>query len=38
MDLWIAATAIVHDLILETHNMRDFEHVPDLSVTDWTIP
>jgi tRNA(fMet)-specific endonuclease VapC len=38
MDLWIAATAIVHDLTLVTHNTADFERIPELTVTDWIIP
>jgi tRNA(fMet)-specific endonuclease VapC len=35
MDLWIAATAIVHDLVLVTHNTQDFAHVPGLHLDDW---
>jgi tRNA(fMet)-specific endonuclease VapC len=38
MDLLIAATALVHDLTLVTHNTRDFEQIPGLSLTDWLIP
>ena len=30
MDLLIAATALVHDLTLVTHNTRDFAHIPGL--------
>jgi len=37
MDLWIAATAIVHDLALVTHNVQDFATIPALTVIDWTI-
>lgn len=33
-DSFIAATAIVHDLTLATHNTEDFSWVPDLKVTD----
>ncbi len=29
-DGWIAATAILYDLPLLTHNRRDFQHVPGL--------
>ncbi len=38
MDLLIAATAMVHDLSLVTHNTRDFAHVPQLRLLDWTVP
>jgi tRNA(fMet)-specific endonuclease VapC len=31
-DLWIAATALAHDLPLVTRNSRHFARVPDLSV------
>jgi tRNA(fMet)-specific endonuclease VapC len=35
MDLLIAATAIVHELTLVTHNVQDFANVPGLTVQDW---
>ena len=35
MDLWIAATALVHDLTLVTHNVKDFANLPGLRVEDW---
>jgi tRNA(fMet)-specific endonuclease VapC len=38
IDLWIAATALVHDLTLVTHNLRDFSHIPGLRLDDWLIP
>ncbi len=38
MDLLIAATALVHDLTLVTHNVRDFVNVPGLTVEDWLNP
>lgn len=38
MDLWIAATAVVHDLTLVTRNLADFEHIPGLATTDWIVP
>jgi tRNA(fMet)-specific endonuclease VapC len=38
MDLMIAATAIVHDLTLVTHNTRDFADLPALRVVDWLVP
>jgi tRNA(fMet)-specific endonuclease VapC len=31
-DLWIAATALRHDLPLVTHNRRHFDDIPDLTV------
>ena len=34
-DLLIAATALVHDLILVTHNVGDFQIVPRLTILDW---
>lgn len=34
-DLWIAATALVHDLTLVTHNLQDFETIPALRTIDW---
>ena len=34
-DLLIAATALVHDLTLVTHNVQDFAHIPGLRVVDW---
>jgi predicted nucleic acid-binding protein len=38
MDLLIAATALVHNLTLITHNIRDFMNVPGLAVQDWLNP
>lgn len=38
MDLLIAATALVHDLTLVTHNVQDFKHVPGLTIVDWLAP
>lgn len=34
-DMQIAAIALVHDLILVTHNTREFERVPGLRIEDW---
>lgn len=35
LDLLIAATALVHDLMLITHNVRDFVSIPGLKIEDW---
>lgn len=37
-DLMIAATALVHNLTLVTHNTVDFQCVPGLRLEDWLIP
>jgi tRNA(fMet)-specific endonuclease VapC len=34
-DLKIAALAIVHDALLLSANLRDFEQVPGLNAEDW---
>ncbi|MDQ2807534.1 MAG: type II toxin-antitoxin system VapC family toxin [Chloroflexota bacterium] len=31
-DAWIAATALLHDIPLMTHNRKDYEFVPDLKL------
>ncbi len=36
-DLLIAAIAIVNDLILVTHNTREFERVAELKLEDWEV-
>lgn len=36
-DLLIAATAMVHDLTVVTHNTVDFVRVPGLRVVDWHV-
>lgn len=38
MDLLIAATALVHDLTLVTHNVQDYSNVPGLRIQDWLSP
>jgi len=38
LDLFIAATALVHDLVLVTNNVKDFAPVPGLIVVDWLEP
>jgi tRNA(fMet)-specific endonuclease VapC len=35
-DLFIATTALVHDLTLVTHNTSDFAKIPALRLDDWT--
>lgn len=34
-DLWTAAHALAEDLTLVTHNLKEFERVPGLSVESW---
>jgi|SRR5690242_2383968 len=34
-DLLIGATALAHQLILVTHNTREFGRIPGLSIEDW---
>lgn len=34
-DLLIAAIALANDLILVTHNRREFKRIPGLQVEDW---
>jgi tRNA(fMet)-specific endonuclease VapC len=38
LDLFIAATALVHDLTLVTHNVQDFQNVLGLRIDDWLSP
>ncbi len=36
-DVLIAATAIVHKLILVTANVREFERIPNLQIQNWRV-
>jgi predicted nucleic acid-binding protein len=38
MDLMIAATALVHNLTIVTHNVQDYANVPGLTIDDWLVP
>jgi tRNA(fMet)-specific endonuclease VapC len=38
VDLFIASTALVHRLVLVTHNVADYANVPGLTVVDWLVP
>jgi tRNA(fMet)-specific endonuclease VapC len=38
MDLLIAATALVHNLTLVTHNSKDYANIPSLTLQDWLTP
>lgn len=38
VDLMIGSVALVHDLTLVTHNVKDFENIPGLRVVDWLTP
>ena len=38
MDLLIAATALVFDLTVVTHNTSHFENIPGLRLDDWLTP
>lgn len=38
VDLLIGATALVHNLTLVTHNVKDYVYVPGLQVIDWLRP
>ena len=35
MDVFLAATAVVHDLAVVTRNVRDFEHFPVSVINPW---
>ena len=38
LDILIAAFCLVHDLILVTNNIKDFENIGGLIIADWTQP
>jgi len=38
MDLMIASVALVHNLIVVTHNTADYQHIPGLRLDDWLAP
>ena len=38
LDLLIAATALVHNLTLGTHNTKDFADISGLQLADWLAP
>lgn len=38
LDLMIASVALVHHLILVTHNTSDYQQVPGLQLDDWLNP
>lgn len=38
MDLMNAATSLVHNLTIVTHNLSDYAHIPGLTVSDWMTP
>jgi predicted nucleic acid-binding protein len=38
MDLLNAATALVHQLTVVTHNTQDYANVPGLRLDDWLVP
>ncbi len=37
-DLFIAATALLRNFTMVTHNVRHFQLVPNLRIADWTTP
>lgn len=38
LDLLHAATALVHNLTLVTHNTKDYQNIPNLVLADWLAP
>src|SRR5438132_664829 len=37
-DLFIAATALEHQITLITHNTKDYKEIPSLAIMDWLTP
>ena len=37
-DMQIAAVAVVHNLVVVTHNTSEFGRMPWLTVADWELP
>ncbi len=37
-DFWIAAQSLAHNMILVTHNVREFERIEGLKLEDWVTP
>ena len=37
-DLWLAAQALAHDMVLVTRNTREFTRVGTLKIADWSQP
>ena len=38
LDLLIGCVTLTHDLTLVTHNVKDFQNIPDLRIVDWLTP
>jgi tRNA(fMet)-specific endonuclease VapC len=38
MDLLNAATALVHNMTMVTHNVADYAIIPSLTIDDWMAP
>jgi tRNA(fMet)-specific endonuclease VapC len=38
LDLQNAATALVHNMTLVTHNTKDYANIPGLRLDDWLVP
>lgn len=36
-DLLIGSTALIHDLVIVTHNKKHFDRIPNLQIVDWEI-
>jgi tRNA(fMet)-specific endonuclease VapC len=38
LDLFIAATALIHQLVVVTHNTKHYASIPGLQLVDWLLP